>query len=134
MVVINSRTRYRATSEQQKKLQRNISLQAEAARIQRDRIEAEQRNKKLEQLTRLEMVLNPQRINSFIAWCFDTVARAEVNAGALDLTGEYDRLADRVRLRSSLQRAVMRFLRPSDAIPDGLRSSRSGDVDLTVGH
>lgn len=56
MAVINSRTRYRATSEQQKLLQRNISSQAEFARLTTERANIRARQDTLDKLTSLGAV------------------------------------------------------------------------------
>lgn len=91
MAVINHRTRFAASSEQQKTLQRNISLQAEAARHTRDGVEAAERKLKLEQLAMVECVTNRQKMDDFIGWCLSAVIRAEANSRCCDLTSDYDR-------------------------------------------
>ena len=74
MAVINSRTRYRATSEQQKKLQRNISLQAEAARLSIERADLHKKQETLNKLTALGVITTGQAMDSFIE---NTIASVE---------------------------------------------------------
>lgn len=75
MAVINSRTRYRATSEQQKLLQRNISSQAEAARLTTERADLHKRQQALDKLTALGVVVDQCALDSFIKSTIATVER-----------------------------------------------------------
>jgi hypothetical protein len=75
MAVINSRTRYRASSEQQKLLQRNISSQAEFARLTTERADLRRRQQALDRLTALSVVADHNTLDSFIDDAWQMVSR-----------------------------------------------------------
>jgi cyclopropane fatty-acyl-phospholipid synthase-like methyltransferase len=78
MAVINSSTRYAATSEQQKRLQRNISAQAESARVQVELQDVRNRQAALDKLATINAVTDEVALTNIIEAFMAMVDRAMV--------------------------------------------------------